>query len=60
LPVDFPPWQTMYWYFTRWNARGVTERILDELREQVRLAYGREAEPLPAMDAGKIPADHVA
>jgi transposase len=45
LPVDFPPWQTVYWYFVRWNERGVTERILDELREQVRLAHGREAEP---------------
>src|SRR3954454_19074846 len=45
LPVDFPPWQTVYWQFTQFNARGVTERILDELREQVRLAQGREPEP---------------
>ena len=45
LPVDFPPWQTVYWYFTRWEARGVTERMLDELREMVRLDQGRTAEP---------------
>jgi transposase len=19
LPLDFPPWQTVYWYFTRWR-----------------------------------------
>jgi transposase len=45
LPVDFPPWQTVYWHFQRLNDRGVTERILDELREQVRLAHGRNPEP---------------
>jgi transposase len=45
LPVDFPPWQTVYGWFQRWKARGVTERILEELREQIRLAEGRNAEP---------------
>ena len=45
LPVDFPPWQTVYGWFRQWKARGVTERILQELREQIRLAEGREAEP---------------
>jgi hypothetical protein len=45
LPVDFPPWETVYCHFTRWEERGVTERILQELREQVRLDQGRNAEP---------------
>ncbi|MBW4700440.1 IS5 family transposase [Micromonospora sp. RL09-050-HVF-A] len=45
LPVDFPPWQTVYSHFQRLNRRGVTERILTELREQVRLAHDRAAEP---------------
>jgi transposase len=45
LPADFPPWQTVYAHFNRFNERGVTERILDELREQVRIAQGREPEP---------------
>jgi transposase len=45
LPVDFPPWQTVYGHFQQFNARGTTERILDELREQVRIAEGREPEP---------------
>lgn len=45
LPVDFPPWQTVYWQFQQWEKRQVTERILSELREQVRLAEGRNAEP---------------
>ncbi|GIF01591.1 IS5 family transposase [Paractinoplanes rishiriensis] len=43
--MDFPPWQTVYGWFRQWKARGVTERILDELREQIRLAQGRDAEP---------------
>ena len=45
LPVDFPPWQTVYGHFMQFNQRGTTERILDELREQVRIAEGRESEP---------------
>lgn len=45
LPVDFPPWPTVYWHFRRLNQRGVTERIMDELREQVRLAHDRQPEP---------------
>ncbi|WBB54679.1 IS5 family transposase [Verrucosispora sp. WMMD573] len=45
LPVDFPPWQTVYWYFTRWEEDDVTERILVALRRRVRAAQGRAAEP---------------
>jgi transposase len=45
LPVDFPPWQTVYWQFQQWEKRQVTERILDELREQVRVQEGREPQP---------------
>jgi transposase len=45
LPVDFPPWQTVYGWFRQWKDRGVTGRILDELRVQIRLAEGREPEP---------------
>jgi transposase len=46
LPVDFPPWQTVYWQFQQWEKRQVTERILEELREQIRMQEGRE--PLPS------------
>ncbi len=45
LPVDFPPWQTVYGWFRRWKARGVTDRIMEELREQIRMAEGREPQP---------------
>jgi transposase len=32
LPADFPPWQTVYWYFVRWEKQRVTLRMLDALR----------------------------
>lgn len=31
LPKDFPPWQTVYDHFSRWNKQGAWERALDEL-----------------------------
>jgi transposase len=45
LPANFPPWQTVYGRFRLWNKRGVTERILTELREEVRIAQSRNPEP---------------
>jgi len=29
LPVDFPPWSTVYTYFAAWEAAGVTQDVLD-------------------------------
>ena len=43
LPADLPPWQTVYWYFTRWEDAGVTEQILAVLRVKVRAAAGPRA-----------------
>jgi putative transposase len=31
MPNDFPPWQTVYDHFSRWNKRGVWEKCLDQL-----------------------------
>lgn len=45
LPHDFPAWQTTYGYFRRWRLQGVWEEINDALRESVRVAAGRDAEP---------------
>lgn len=45
LPVDFPPWQTVYWYFVRWEEAKVTEQMLTALRRRVRAAQGRAEEP---------------
>ena len=45
LPKDFPPWQTVYGYFSRWSVGGVWERIHDTLRELCRVMANRGATP---------------
>ena len=49
LPHDFPPWKTVYRYFRQWRRDGTWAAIHDALREQVRVAAGREAEPSAAI-----------
>jgi transposase len=41
LPHDFPPWQTVFWYFKQWRAEGTTDRLHDALRDRVRDRAGR-------------------
>jgi len=36
LPREFPPWNTVYYYFDKWKKDGTLEGIHDALREQVR------------------------
>ncbi len=45
LPVDFPPWATVYGYFARWKRKGVTVQVHDGLRDEVRRVEGRAASP---------------
>ena len=45
LPADFPPWQTVYWYFNQWEQAGATEKILPVVRAQLRVQEGRNPEP---------------
>ncbi len=45
LPADFPPWQTVYWYFNQWEQARVTEKILPVVRAQLRVQEGRHPEP---------------
>jgi transposase len=40
LPKDFPPWQTVYWYFARWQDAGTIEEAHYALREEVRIRDG--------------------
>lgn len=49
LPVDFPPWQTVYGQFRQWRQRGVTQRIMDTLREELRVRAGRNPSPSAAV-----------
>ena len=44
LPHDFPAWETVYTYFRKLERDGSWQRINDRLREQVRVAQGREGQ----------------
>jgi transposase len=45
LPVDFPPWEAVYAFFERWNARGLPQGLVDRLRGRLRVAWGRAELP---------------
>lgn len=45
LPHDFPPHQTVYGYFAKWQKDGIFAQLNGLLRELVRQQEGRNAEP---------------
>ncbi|MEC4018270.1 IS5 family transposase [Streptomyces sp. H27-D2] len=50
LPADYGiPWKTLHATFTRWAKEDFTIAVHNDLREQVRRAEGREAEPSAAI-----------
>lgn len=55
LPREFPPWQTVFWYFKRWRADGSLDRVHNALRDQLRDAAGRD----PMVSAAIVDAQSV-
>jgi transposase len=55
LPREYPPWQTVFWYFRRWRADGSLDRLHDALRDRLRDAAGRD----PMASAGIVDAQSV-
>jgi transposase len=53
LPKDFPPWETVYWWFGRWRMDGTFERLNAALSERVRSRLGRN--PLPSGGYRRLP-----
>jgi transposase len=49
LPHDFPPWQTVYDYYAKWEKDGTAQALHDLLRRRVRERAGRAAEPTAAI-----------
>lgn len=43
LPHDFPPWQSVYTQFRRWQELGVFERLAEHLRQTLRVELGHSA-----------------
>jgi len=48
LPTDFPPYSTVFDYYNQWRKEKVWQRLNDTLRQQVRVAEGRNAQPSAA------------
>jgi putative transposase len=49
LPHDLPPWGTVHHYYRLFRIDGTWEKIHDRLREQVRVAFGKEPTPSAAI-----------
>ena len=45
IPHDLPPWSTVWTYFRQWRDDGTLDRLHDQLRDQVRVAAGRDPQP---------------
>jgi putative transposase len=45
LPKNYPPWQTVYGWYRRWQQGGVWQKIHDTLRAQVRQRAGKNRQP---------------
>jgi putative transposase len=45
LPTDFPPWETVYYYFIAWRKKLVWRKIQHHLYGMARKAEGRDAIP---------------
>lgn len=42
LPKDFPPHNTVFYYFNKWKLEGVFEELMDTLHRMVRKLMGRK------------------
>lgn len=45
MPVDFPPWDSVYAFYQRWSCRGLPQALVTRLRERLREIRGRNREP---------------
>jgi putative transposase len=45
LPNDFPKWQPVYYYFSRWKEDGTFEEIHENLRDKCREQQGKRRSP---------------
>lgn len=60
LPANFPPWQTVYWYFKKWEKDGSWELIHHELYLKAREKQKRKESPSAAIiDSQTVNTDFV-
>ena len=59
LPRDFPPYNTVFYYFNKWKCEGVFEELTDTLHVVVRELMGREDTPsIGIIDSRSIKSSH--
>jgi len=59
LPSDFAPWQTVYYYFSKWKNDGSLEEIFDTLRGLVRCLCSRNKTPsIGIIDSRSVKTSH--
>jgi len=49
LPKEYPPKDTVYYYFKMFRQDGTWERIHDAMRKRVRVKHGKKRQPSTAM-----------
>lgn len=59
IPKDFAPWESVYYYFSKWKNEGIIEELLDKLRSKVRIMAGRKESPsLGIIDSRSVKTSH--
>ena len=59
IPMEFAPWQTVYYYFRKWKLEGVFEYIMDALHSIVRKLAGRDQSPsMGIIDSRSVKTSH--
>ena len=55
LPLSFPKWQLVYYYFARWKHEGLIEEVNEVLRNLLRSKSGRKISPsLACIDSQSV------
>ena len=59
LPKDFPPYNTVFYYFSKWKHEGVFEELMDTLHRMVRKLMGGRTPPgLGIIDSRSVKSSH--
>jgi putative transposase len=59
IPKDFAPWESVYYYFSKWKNEGIIEELLDKLRSKVRVMAGRKESPsIGIIDSRSVKTSH--
>ena len=49
MPHDLPPYSTVYFYFKKWQRKGIWLQMHDQIRQQLRTKLGRDEQSTVAI-----------